>query len=1057
MKVIKRKNKPLIIGIMALVLAALITAAVLLSVFLNAAEDDVPQDPIAILPGEAYIGNSAATYAHISENKFLRIYIENKDGLYTLMRPESSIKDVEVLDGKGNPVLNEDGSKKTEKVNYDNFIFYYMDENGEPQEYYPSIIGADPTFEYSDLYATEKDPTGFTLDKIIYLTTALGNVYFNERIELPVVTDEMTAEEKAAAEAEILTQYARYGFEEGGDSVKVRFKYINENDQEDWHTVVIGDKLVTGSGYYLMVDGRPYIYSTNIDTLSYAFEKLVSYIKPVLTAAGLPNDGLFGPLLTTDVKQYVNTVHKGEGCKEKGCENGCTQVVGSSDRVILDASTSVPYESDTADDKFADGYSKGIFKSTLVDLEKISKDDAYKSLVSVILGKTVAPFDAPIRVTLASGSSNSKRVELLEDGKSKGYTYTIYEIEAILTDGGDVVTEGAAVGATDRIVVKYTVSVDGEQRSLYPMHAVIDLSSNTIPADVKSQLTAVGTVGTDAGVSFTVQYDSQNSTAKQIQMIATDIIDIVDDNGKSVKTAVNGTTVVYRYYLSLNGVKIGEDTDFIKIADNLTGEAKAVADKFRNKGVEKNFSIEIGSFTGYFEIFSDFITYNINGIKYFVRPEPVVSFEFEQASERDPFYGDSLYKNTLTNKYRIYALNSTVCQLVAQVLGGSGESTTNALGLIGTETVDIGITADKLEKYGLYAHTIYFEMPRGITSIEYDESTHGTVSNYLDTLDDYDYYSTLGFMLYISDENIDGTRYIASELYDVIAKVDGDDFVFLDYDFVEFYARKSVLLTNVTNIKNVTFDFFMEDIYGSYSNELTHQSLYAYGGKIYNKNGLINELKANKGLEEISDDDLLQYASPYEGINLYVSPSGECSDNNFIRYYNSLPTSSTLKADGVDYGASLHAFYDEKYVELDTLATSNFKEVLETIFYTQYVDNMTEQEQADALDQSKLMMKMTVTLGAQYGEDESAHSGKYKAGIYKPTSSYDYAYEFYRASDRRIMVRIFREDRSTGAVLEAVSDFYISTYAFKKIVNCYMNILAGENVDNEISYPENTK
>ena len=102
-------------------------------------------------------------------------------------------------------------------------------------------------------------------------------------------------------------------------------------------------------------------------------------------------------------------------------------------------------------------------------------------------------------------------------------------------------------------------------------------------------------------------------------------------------------------------------------------------------------------------------------------------------------------------------------------------------------------------------------------------------------------------------------------------------------------------------------------------------------------------------------------------------------------------------------------------------------------------------------------MKMTVTLGEAYGEDETSHADKFKAGIYKATSSYDYAYEFYRASDRRIMVRIFREDRTTGTALESVSDFYISTYAFKKIVNCYMQILSAETVDNEMSYPENAK
>ncbi len=1053
MKVIRKNKRPLILGIMALILALLITAAILLSVFLNKPTEEPPKEPVAILPGEAYIGDSAATYAQIGESKFLLIDIQGKDNAYTLMRPESGIKEVDVLDKDGNPTYRPDGTKITEKVSYDAFNFYYTDDAGELQAYYPSINEADPTFDYTDLYATEKNEFGFTLDKITYLTTALGTVYFDQRIELPTVSDTMTAEERAAAEAELAAQYKRYGFEEGGDAVRVRFKYIDENGSIAYHTVIIGDKLVTGAGYYLMIDGRPYIYTTNVDMLSYAFEKLVSFIKPVLTAAGLEIDGLFEPLLTTDFKQYVNTVHKGDNCKVKGCENGCVATVESTDRVILDASLTTPADSKEKNDKISDGYSHGALKSTAVDLAKITNDPTYKSLVKIITGKGVGDFAEALRVTLVTDSAVTKRIEMT-GGTSKPYTYTILAVEAILTDGADSTADGTAVSPTDRIVVKYNLSVDGTPVSIYPMHAVVDMSTSVIPADVKSKLAAVGEVGSGSGVSFTVSYTAANAISKEIKMVLTDIVDIVDAASKSVDKIVDGTQVVYRYNLVLNGKVIAEDlSDAIQIKPDaeMQGEAKNIANLLRGKGREKNLNLEIGSFTGYFEAFCDFITYTVEGIKYFVRPTPIVSFEFEQASERDPFYGDSLYKNTLDNKYHIYALNSTVCGLVAQVLGGSGESTSTTLGLIGLETVDIGITPDKLDKYGLYAYTLYFEIPRGITGMEYDEQEHGSVGNYLDTLDDYDYYSTLGFTLYVSEEQPDGTRYIASELYDIIAKVDGEDFVFLDYDFIEFYARRSVLLTSVTNIKNVTFDFFMEDIYGSYSNELTHKELYAYGGKIYDK----------AGLEANVPEDRHQYASPYEGIYLYVSPSGECSDSKFIRYYNELKANPSvthsLTIDGVDYGTSLHGFYDKQYIELDTLATSNFKEVLECIFYTQYVDTLTEQEQAAAYTPDKLLMKMTITLGEQYGEDESEHAEKYKAGIYKTTSSYDYAYEFYRASDRRIMVRIFREDRSTGNVLQAVSDFYISTYAFKKIVNCYTDMLAGENVNNEMSYPENAK
>ena len=92
-----------------------------------------------------------------------------------------------------------------------------------------------------------------------------------------------------------------------------------------------------------------------------------------------------------------------------------------------------------------------------------------------------------------------------------------------------------------------------------------------------------------------------------------------------------------------------------------------------------------------------------------------------------------------------------------------------------------------MEKYNLYAHKIYFEMPRGIF-----DASEGTDQN-SDELSDYDWISTLGVNLYFSpatyDEDGNEIRYVGSDLFDIGVKVPAEDFEFLDYSFTEYWMR----------------------------------------------------------------------------------------------------------------------------------------------------------------------------------------------------------------------------------------------------------------------------
>ena len=92
---------------------------------------------------------------------------------------------------------------------------------------------------------------------------------------------------------------------------------------------------------------------------------------------------------------------------------------------------------------------------------------------------------------------------------------------------------------------------------------------------------------------------------------------------------------------------------------------------------------------------------------------------------------------------------------------------------------------------------------------------------------------------------------------------------------------------------------------------------------------------------------------------------------------------------------------------------------------------MTAEEQSEALENAPMVMKFKVKLDS---------------------SSYYYTYEFYRASDRRVMVRIYQADANGVIKSTPVSDFYITSFAFKKIVNAFVGILNAEEIDPDIGY-----
>lgn len=982
MIVVKKKMKrPLIIVILAAILAVLTAAAILLDTFLlvDKPEDTNPPQPPVVDKdiGEDVYLNSGVAYSRVEESHITSIVISSSRK-YGFTR-----RDID-----------------NDPATVDPFVFNYVDNDGNLQWYLPNIMYEDGGFEYDDLYALEQNDGYGTIRKLTYLTTAFGTLYFDNRIELP------------SDEAERKRELSAFGFGEEDSPITAVIRYNahdpskgssdHAGETEAVHTITVGSRLATNSGYYYMVDDRPYIYTTYSTYMDYAFIEFTEFLNPLLVAAGLPQDNAFEPYLTTDYQQYKNTVYDYEEGKYSH------NVVAGSD-VIISANVIKPdgtrflVEGDEKTVHIKGGLKIDTDKDVTINLGKYSTDSI---LASALIGKPTGKLLTPLVITVPD-YSNTAELGLK-------YRYVIKTVEAILTQDGYNAPAGAAVASDSSVKVSYELHKWSDAKGGYvkasesDAYGIIDISSDKVPASLKNALIGKS-VGALTGADFTVDYvySKENSDVRDYKIVVERIIGISDAEGNLPQNAATGHKVLYRYDVYVNEERvyndmIGEHT-MGGTADDL---AKLLNDAFAGKAVG-DLRVEYKSKIN-LEFISAFSTFEIDEIKFFVVKENVVSFKFQQASERDAYYGESIYMNQTAGKYGIYALNSSSCEAVVRILGGLLTNANSSTGLVGTKTVDVGITPEKLKRYGLYDYTIYFELPRGIEAKVYDSSTT-TMEQYLTGLDDYEYATTLGFNLYISKPDpATGIRYIASDLYDIIAEIDaGDDFVFLEQNFVDFYARKNTVLVNIENIDSVDLEFMMNDMYGKYHNDVRHQETYALGGGLYLASQLTKEQLAQ--------------ASKYDSIEVIVTPSGECSATEL---------SSFLAAKGYTFVSLRELYGADKTDRMDSLGTSYFKEFVETLFNTRYQGTLTDEEQANALASHDPMMRMTINI---------VKTVKSRA--------YRYTYEFYKISSRRVMVKISQISEA-GSVTE-VSDFYVSNFAFEKLCNKYFDLLNKKPVSNE--------
>lgn len=911
---------------------------------------------------------------------------EDYHGNYAIAYPRFGEADIQQLSAS---YIDENGVKRLFTImrsgEESEFVFYYSDSTGKAHAYNPPICSAEANFDYTDLYAIET-ADGLNVFKLSYLFVAVGVLYFNERIEL------------SSDPAEKAKQINRYGLnEENRQSITVT--YLDEDEEEVTHKIVVGDKLLTGGGYYFMVDDRNYVYNSVTTNFDYALGGFEAFIHTRLVAEGLPMDNAYEPYLTTGFQQWKNSIHTADDEKV---------IAGS--KVVAHGNVLTPVYG-TLPMAGGDGYESDGYTDLTFDLASLKKRDGFGNLISALEGKEIGSYESDEIVATVVADTNEAQL-------GANYRYNIYSIESAFGSGADVDTVGTPVGDNRYVKVSYdyAVTVEGKETGYVSAHAVIDLEeqNSAIPQTVLNYLKAAKVGVLDDNQIFDVVYTEQNSGSNLVEYVVTEIVliyDVVDDEPKYSETIGENSVVNYRFVYRVDGKLLGEEksnTVDLSAIDSDDGDNYKMKQALIGEKLGKDLDLVVLDDTMYCQDMMSFTAYSIKSVDYFVTKELISSFKFVNASERDPFYGESLYINTMDNKYKSYALNSASCERVVRFLGGINDdsSSSSSIGLSGSETVAVGLTPENMLKYGkpgvgLYANTVYFELPRGIEIIS---------SGSEDVIDDYRFLDTLGFTLYISDEMTDGTRYVGSDMYDIIVKIDGEGFEFLEETFISFWARRSLAVVNYSDIDNMTVDLNMEDLHGSYNMEMQHETVWIYNSEAYYE-------KPEQGGTE------------YDKMTVHVSLKEQNPTGTLFSQLLAESGKSSLKLSTVYTEAKGE---DEVVMDqYDTLGTSCFKDFLLMFYSTHYVGTVSEEEQQWAKENAHKVMSMSLTVSK--------------------SSAYPYTYDFYRMDDRRIMVCIYRQN-SAGVKINEVSDFYISAFAFKKIVRNFVNLLNGIEINVDQGY-----
>ncbi len=773
------------------------------------------------------------------------------------------------------------------------YVFYlsvYNEVTGEYELFRPDVVDEDPFFTYSDIYATDSFGDYGEIWRLYYLSAGIGTVYYSEAIENVAPED-----------------LYHYGLDDG-EATRFTVRYKENGDTENHElSVLIGDLIPGGTGYYVCLESdRTTVYPTSTNTLSYVEQPFSYYIKPRLVASGLTfentngvfNDSSYEPYLTSDFKEWKNTMVAYDENKQ------AQKNVPASFDDVADLVLSLKQTSDETKYEESTLYRASYLSFSETLQNKIKAQTAGKSLGANVFSVTDVD-------TSAAGMMN-----LLENPDT-AVTYTITKIHAAVTDGADVLS--GTVGDARYVLVTFTKDGGTETYDgAFDLEKMADAASEKEIAAIRA-----AEVGTDVELSLTVTYGETAADSYVRQKLVTGIAYILDETGNDAETVTASSTVIYYYEVQINGEYLGWSYAMVNLSDDTAENIGTLRSILIGKTAGSTFKdAVIETTTHYAERVYRYTRLSVASVEYYVERKLIAGFAYKNVDERDPFYAETYYVNTIEGSP--YGVDATVCEDIARRLGGlAGDSSTSA-GLYGTETLAVGLTPDVMADYGLYAYTVYYELPRDIYA-DLDEDDQTTLF--------YSYYK-LGTYLYVSEKNADGTRYVGSSLYGVVTKVDASVFDFLDGTFNDTFARKDLAMVAIENVTDVNVSCRLDELKGDYE-------------IVYRPTAATNS----------------------DGTPVYtyaITPSGELTETKLTEYLTATGKTSANLNNFYYYVSGMYYFVDENGRHDDLAGKSYFREWIRILWSTDYTGELEDGEAAINGKDPLLSISFTLTGGNVY-------------------------------------------------------------------------------------------
>ncbi len=825
-------------------------------------------------------------------------------------------------------------------------------------------------------------------------------------------------------------------------------------DPDNVYTIYVGNKTIDDSGYYLYIAGRNVVYSTDLPNMKYVAEEGLEYfVYPRLVTATDENSSYkYTPGFSIENGEFVDRV--GEEIP-----SDWTVGVTIGEFSVWDSDNGIGVSPE-----------KNVFKQ--FDLSDKANAEIAALLSGARIGDTVDLL-LPMQALAIGGSA---------------ITYRIDSIVGVYRGCELIEVAGTQLTASDTIVIKYkdgTLDREGKEVDLYGV-----LTLDKAPEELRAHfMDAEGNykkVGDVINAEEDILYSGYNQDTYSLKYEIVSIDSITDKDGKEVDKVTYGTKVRFTYTTYEEGEVVEKfRTMVLDIPEEGTGEGQfdsptywlgeikpgyeqdakkrayinksiAAAILLRAPGtgictvttddVTEAKPIEV-DLTFAIEFISDYVLYKKAKIDQAIQYEENLSFAFK--NDRELFYDDALYAIDSNSKQAGYSLDWAATNEVIALFED----------LYGDETVAVGLDAETLRGFGkdamsgrdnrLYAYRLTYTMPFGIYSEEHGDKTY--------------YYSKsdITYTMYASEIQRDGSRYIASDQYDVVVKIkDGSKLDFLEWSFYEDWVQTRLLSTGYEEVRRLIFDlnFTPEEGYEDFdrvwafdlavdkkyqyvsgTNSQTGAPVYDTMARLYAALVTIDSLGKDEEEKPITNGNLsydqLQALLTYNEPD-YNPTTDKIGPGKFI-YETATGTRVETLANGTyrDLDA-IYGYEPTPKDKINLLGVTNMRHLLQLLYVTHYggevAKDLTEAEKQD-LKNGEYTMRLALTL---WDDEENRE--------------YGYTLTFYNYGVRSLVV--VRDERRAQQDPENYKEsdlFYVQSREVRRIAAVVVALTRGETIDPE--------